>query len=299
MDLDTSGLDKLGRAVQEAARCVQVINEPLRRSLEVLAQRQYQLSKVLDERISPTLREMTEMAERVRADIEGPAVQLDRFNKTLAESFSPTVWEIKAMAESVRVNITPAIRSFELLDQFNKTIVERVSPTLREFQAIARPIQQEAWGMQTVVKALSQASPVVQLEAIVQQQHKLETLKPRYFPELMRPVLPRIPEPVPSAERLTAQTYRQLQQEIREFERNLDAEDEVGLRLAHFGNTVVHVRYVAHRRPELLVFYGKNEKGQDVQLIQHYTRIDLLLVRVKRNSKPRRTIGFAPWTEEE
>lgn len=53
--------------------------------------------------------------------------------------------------------------------------------------------------------------------------------------------------------------------------------------------------------PDLIMFYGTGPDGAKVQLLQHTSQLNLLLVAVPRTddlSKPRRKIGFHPKQEE-
>ncbi len=80
---------------------------------------------------------------------------------------------------------------------------------------------------------------------------------------------------------------------IKDFEAELDDEHEIGARLVSFGQTVTfHVESVGYYGTDMISFYGRDEKGQALQLVQHYTQLSVLLIAVlKQGEKPRR-IGF-------
>ena len=80
---------------------------------------------------------------------------------------------------------------------------------------------------------------------------------------------------------------------IKQFESRLDEEHEIGARLVSFGaNLTFHIEDMGYFGPDMIVFYGRNEKGEPVQLLQHTSQLSVLLVAVrKQDARPRR-IGF-------
>ena len=87
--------------------------------------------------------------------------------------------------------------------------------------------------------------------------------------------------------------FERLATYIKQFESRLDEEHEIGARLVSFGaNLSFHIEDMGYFGPDMIVFYGKNEKGEPVQLIQHTSQLSVLLVAVrKQDARPRR-IGF-------
>lgn len=82
---------------------------------------------------------------------------------------------------------------------------------------------------------------------------------------------------------------------IRAFEKELDENHEVGLKLAAFGTAVtLVVTDIAFTEPNTLVFYGLMD-GNRATLVQHMTQLNLLLVAVPKSEpeRPPRRIGFA------
>jgi len=68
-----------------------------------------------------------------------------------------------------------------------------------------------------------------------------------------------------------------------EFEKTLDTTQEVGFQLVTFGPSMVfHARNVGFHNPSLIVFQGVTEDGNEVELIQHISQINVLLTAVKR-----------------
>ena len=80
---------------------------------------------------------------------------------------------------------------------------------------------------------------------------------------------------------------------IETFERALDNDHEVGVRLASFGGVMMfHAQQIGFSEPNVITFFGVTDDGEKVQLIQHVTQLNFLLKAVKkRDDKPNR-IGF-------
>jgi len=88
--------------------------------------------------------------------------------------------------------------------------------------------------------------------------------------------------------------YERLAEYIIEFEKNLEEDKEVGLKLVNFGETItIHVEDIGFYNPRLICFYGIDGNGQKVQLIQHVNQLNFLLIAVKREEKKERPrVGF-------
>ena len=96
---------------------------------------------------------------------------------------------------------------------------------------------------------------------------------------------------------LASEFYKQLIQQIQEFDTALDQEHEVGVRLVSFGQSVTFaVEDVGYINPSLIVFSGISDDGQRVRLIQHVTQLSFLLVVLKRQhpEEPKKKFGFCP-----
>ncbi|QQE76541.1 hypothetical protein KDJ56_07730 [Brevibacillus composti] len=87
---------------------------------------------------------------------------------------------------------------------------------------------------------------------------------------------------------------------INEFDRNLDEEHQVAMRLVSFGQSITfHVTHLGYCDPSLIRFYGTLENGSLVELIQHVSQISFLLMAVKRVNpiEPKKPIGFLSKSE--
>lgn len=88
--------------------------------------------------------------------------------------------------------------------------------------------------------------------------------------------------------------YERLILYIVEFEKGLKEDEEVGARLVSFGESMeIHIDNLGYWNPSLICFYGRDNNGREVQLVQHVSQISILLMKVPRiaDRKPVR-IGF-------
>jgi hypothetical protein len=82
---------------------------------------------------------------------------------------------------------------------------------------------------------------------------------------------------------------------IQRFEAQTDPALEVGVRLVSFGQALTfRVSNVGYTQPNLVWFEGKLDDGSPVRLIQHFSQLSFLLMRVSRldPDSARRPIGF-------
>lgn len=103
--------------------------------------------------------------------------------------------------------------------------------------------------------------------------------------------LPRLPRNENQASDFTTRLVKW----IEAFELTLDPQHEVGARLVNFGQAVtIHLQAVGHWDPSLIKFRGVTETGEPVELIQHVSQINVLLVKLPRldPTKNKRPIGF-------
>lgn len=87
--------------------------------------------------------------------------------------------------------------------------------------------------------------------------------------------------------------YERLVESIIAFEKKLDADSEIGARLVNFNaNEVISIDDVSYWGPDLVNFIGKNADGHPVELMQHMTQVNVLLVAVPKQQEEPRRIGF-------
>jgi hypothetical protein len=89
------------------------------------------------------------------------------------------------------------------------------------------------------------------------------------------------------------EVWKSLKTYIEEFERGLDDEHEIAVRLASFGGEIIfHAERIGFSPPNVITFYGITAESDKVQLIQHVSQLSFLLKAVpKLAAKPNR-IGF-------
>lgn len=96
--------------------------------------------------------------------------------------------------------------------------------------------------------------------------------------------------------------YERLLEWINEFHKSLEDEYEAGACLVNFGqNIIFRIQDISYWNPALISFIGQKEDGSPVELIQHISQINVLLVKLRRKEpdKPKRPIGFRSWDDYE
>jgi len=100
---------------------------------------------------------------------------------------------------------------------------------------------------------------------------------------------------------LASRFYQNIIEIINDFEKELDNEHEIGVRLVSFGQTMqFHIEQLGYYNSSLIIFHGRLENGARVELIQHVNQISFLLMALPKmdKTKPPRRIGF-PINEDE
>jgi hypothetical protein len=88
--------------------------------------------------------------------------------------------------------------------------------------------------------------------------------------------------------------FSSLREYAEEFERGLEAGQEVGARLVSFGSEItLHVRQIGYAKPNIITFDGVLENGSRVKLVQHVSQLSVLFVAVPVKAETqKRPIGF-------
>lgn len=107
-----------------------------------------------------------------------------------------------------------------------------------------------------------------------------------YFPDL---------EPSQSLYSYSDIQFEILKKYIQDYEKSLDPEHEVGLKLTNFGQSILmHVTEIGFEKSVVLIFKGYVE-GKMSTLVQHVSQLNLLLTSVdKEPERQKRPIGFLP-----
>ncbi|MCU0827680.1 MAG: DUF6173 family protein [Tabrizicola sp.] len=88
---------------------------------------------------------------------------------------------------------------------------------------------------------------------------------------------------------------------IRDFEKQLDARQEIAMGFAGDETGVLRIEGIGYFDPDIITFYGRDEGGAKTQLIQHVSQLSVTLRAVPKEGgeEPPRRIGFqlnAGWT---
>ena len=87
--------------------------------------------------------------------------------------------------------------------------------------------------------------------------------------------------------------YERVARQIIDFEKELDSDEEIGGRLVSApGEGVFHIEDLGYWGPDMLIFYGKNQHGRPVELLQHYSQLNVLLTAIPKEKDEPRRIGF-------
>lgn len=88
-------------------------------------------------------------------------------------------------------------------------------------------------------------------------------------------------------------TFHKLIESIRGFEKSLDDEHEVGAKLVTFGTPVTfHLHDVSYCAPDIINLSGKSAQGEELQLIQHVSQLNILLTAMKKLGEEPVRLGF-------
>jgi hypothetical protein len=108
------------------------------------------------------------------------------------------------------------------------------------------------------------------------------------FLDINRSLIPSMPPRPPSP---AESAFNTLVEQIREFETTLTDEEAVGSLLASFGQSV-HLNINSVRRVgQFIRMDGTLADGGQASLVQHFTQISVLLLKVN-TEEPRKPIGF-------
>ncbi|MER8853019.1 DUF6173 family protein [Mesorhizobium australicum] len=87
-------------------------------------------------------------------------------------------------------------------------------------------------------------------------------------------------------------TIEHIVKSIIAFERRLKPDEEIGARWVSFGGETVHITNVGFMGRELIKFHCKNSRDEIVELIQHVSQVNVMLVAVKAQTEEPLRIGF-------
>ena len=88
--------------------------------------------------------------------------------------------------------------------------------------------------------------------------------------------------------------YQRLILYIQNFEKTLNSEEEVAMGFTDTGAGVLKIEGIGYFDPDVVTFYGTDQTGARVQLVQHVSQLNVLLRSMPKDidaAEPRR-IGF-------
>lgn len=88
--------------------------------------------------------------------------------------------------------------------------------------------------------------------------------------------------------------YQRLILYIQNFEKMLDNEQEIAMGFTDTGSGFLRIEGLGHFDPDIVTFYGTDQTGSKVQLVQHVSQLNVLLralPKQQETEEPRR-IGF-------
>lgn len=89
------------------------------------------------------------------------------------------------------------------------------------------------------------------------------------------------------------EVFKHLMKRVKTFEAELSEKEEIGLRLANFGEAAqIHIRAISYQNPNLIEFHGVNPDDHEVILVQHISQLNFLLVAVKPLEEKPFRMGF-------
>ena len=86
--------------------------------------------------------------------------------------------------------------------------------------------------------------------------------------------------------------YERISLYIQKFEEQLDADQEIGLGFAGADAGTLHIRGVGYFSPDIITFYGADDRGVKTQLIQHVSQLNVMLKAAPKIADKPARIGF-------
>lgn len=86
--------------------------------------------------------------------------------------------------------------------------------------------------------------------------------------------------------------YERLILYIQTFEEQLDSEHEVGMGIAGADVGAVQIQGIGFFAPDMVTFYGADDQGGKVQLVQHVSQLNVMLIASPKTQSEARRIGF-------
>lgn len=79
---------------------------------------------------------------------------------------------------------------------------------------------------------------------------------------------------------------------IKNFEEQLNSDEEVGMGMAGGDVGTIHIQGVGFFAPDLITFYGNDGSGARTQLVQHVSQLNVMLRAAPKQTETPTRIGF-------
>lgn len=86
--------------------------------------------------------------------------------------------------------------------------------------------------------------------------------------------------------------YQRLILYVQKFEERLDADHEIGMGFAGSDAGMLHIKGMGYFAPDMITFYGVDQNGQNAQLIQHVSQLNVMLKAAPKLHDKAERIGF-------
>ena len=86
--------------------------------------------------------------------------------------------------------------------------------------------------------------------------------------------------------------HTRLMRMISVFERRLDSDHVLGAIVTSGPRDAFYVDLISFSNPDLLILSGKDANGSPVQLVQHHSQMNIVLVSLRKVEPEARRIGF-------
>lgn len=239
-----------------------------------------------------------------------PKVTLPEFPKYDIPQVSPAIVEALKAASAVSAELQEAFKA--------ANAVSASALKMAEFADLAMPKMASLEMVEALQAAKVANENVLQLSKLADPVTPAMAAAMHSFPDLSNVALPQFPELpeytvaqyelraplIEAAPKITLPdsivnpakwTYERIVQLIIDFEAKLDDEHEIGARLVSFTDSeTFHIENVGYWEPDMVIFYGRTPEGQPLELMQHVSKTNVLLVSVKKQkeTEPARRIGF-------
>ena len=100
----------------------------------------------------------------------------------------------------------------------------------------------------------------------------------------------------PEAPYLASDMYQRIVALINNFESELPDTMQAGGRLVSAGDITFSIQDIGYWDPNMIVFYGELSDGSAVELVQHLSQLNLLLVAVPRQDDIQKPVSYTHLT---